>query len=151
MFILIKNQIKLQRITMKFRLLFFVLLISVSYYSNAQMDTFPYQNNNYGTQINLTTVSSPTSNQLSNFHKSLKMASEPHKLEKIGKTLTFVGIPLAIIGGVMLSNSNGTQYNCYNGECEGDAQGAFGSLIFINGIGLTATGVVLWTLGRKKR
>lgn len=78
------------------------------------------------------------------------MQTERHGLEKAGRVLTFIGVPLLIIGGVMVANSDGLYYNCANGTCEGDTQGGFGILLLSTGIGMTGTGIVLWTIGSKK-
>jgi hypothetical protein len=86
----------------------------------------------------------------SSFNQALKMQAERHGLEKAGRVLTFIGVPLLIIGGVMVANSDALYYNCVNGTCEGDAQGVFGVLLLSTGIGMTGTGIVLWTIGSKK-
>jgi len=76
--------------------------------------------------------------------------AQANKMTKVGRVLTFVGLPLIVIGGIMVSNADEYYYECVNGVCEGDPQGAFGSLILAGGIGLTGTGVVLWTIGANK-
>jgi hypothetical protein len=84
------------------------------------------------------------------FNESIKKATDNSTLVKTGKILTFVGIPLAIIGGIMVSQADALYYNCNNGVCDGDAKGGFGIIILAAGIGLTGTGIVLWTIGSKK-
>ncbi len=74
-----------------------------------------------------------------------------HPLEKTGRILTFVGIPLTIIGAIMVSSADELYYNCYNGVCEGDPQGGVGVVLLAAGVGMTGTGIVLWTIGKKKR
>ena len=73
-----------------------------------------------------------------------------HPLERVGKILTFVGIPLAIIGGILVSDADALYYNCVNGECEGDPKGGFGVLLLAAGAGMGGTGIVLWTIGKNK-
>ncbi len=82
--------------------------------------------------------------------QALNAQPERHGLEKTGRVLTFIGVPLLIIGGVMVANSDALYYNCVNGTCEGDAQGGFGVVLLGTGIGLTGTGIVLWAIGSKK-
>ena len=82
--------------------------------------------------------------------EALEMQTERHGLEKTGRVLTFIGVPLLIIGGVMVANSDGLYYNCTNGVCDGDAQGGFGVVLLGSGIGLTGTGIVLWAIGSKR-
>ena len=84
------------------------------------------------------------------FYQVMEDAKPKHRLVKIGKTLTFVGIPLVVLGAVMVSGADAITYNCVNGECEGDAAGAFGALILAGGAGMTTTGIILWSIGAKK-
>jgi len=80
----------------------------------------------------------------------LDKASERHPLEKTGRILTYVGVPLAVLGAVMVSGADELYYNCTNGDCEGDPQGGFGVMILGAGVGMAGTGIVLWTIGAKK-
>ena len=82
--------------------------------------------------------------------QALDAQPQRHGLEKTGRVLTFIGVPLLIIGGIMVANSDGLYYNCTNGVCDGDAQGGFGVILLSSGIGLTGTGIVLWAIGSKK-
>jgi len=86
-----------------------------------------------------------------NLNEALKLANEPHPMEKIGKKLTFIGLPLALLGGIMVSGADALYYECYNGVCDGDPRGGFGVIFLAAGVGLTGTGVVLWTVGKSKR
>ena len=83
--------------------------------------------------------------------ETISLANEPHPMEKIGKTLTFIGLPLAVIGGVMVSGADALYYECYNGVCDGDPKGGFGIIMLVAGVGLSGTGITLWTIGRAKR
>ncbi len=87
---------------------------------------------------------------VSEFNTLIKEASTPHPLVKTGKILTFIGIPLAIVGGIMVANSDALYYECINGVCDGDPQGGFGILLLASGVGMTGTGIVLWTIGKKR-
>lgn len=82
--------------------------------------------------------------------QALQTADNPHPLVRTGKILTFVGIPLVIIGAIMVSNADALYYECVNGNCEGDPQGGFGTLILASGIGASTTGIILWTIGHNK-
>jgi hypothetical protein len=73
-----------------------------------------------------------------------------HPLEKTGRILTYVGVPLAIIGGIMVSGADELYYECVNGDCSGDARGGFGVVLLGAGTGLSITGAVLWIVGAKK-
>lgn len=73
-----------------------------------------------------------------------------HPLEKTGRILTYVGVPLAIIGGIMVSGADELYYSCVNGDCSGDARGGFGVVLLGAGTGLSITGAVLWIVGAKK-
>ncbi len=75
---------------------------------------------------------------------------DKHPLVKVGKTLTFIGVPLLLIGTIMVVNADALYYNCVNGKCEGDPQGGFGVLVLTGGIGATTTGIILWSIGNKK-
>lgn len=86
-----------------------------------------------------------------NLNEALQLANEPHPMEKIGKKLTFIGLPLALLGGIMVSGADALYYECYNGVCDGDPRGGFGVIILAAGVGLTGTGVVLWAIGKSKR
>ncbi|NHF60097.1 hypothetical protein FK220_012135 [Flavobacteriaceae bacterium TP-CH-4] len=71
-------------------------------------------------------------------------------MEKTGRILTFIGVPLAIIGGIMVAGADELYYNCVNGDCEGDARGGFGVVALAAGLGLSGTGTVLWIMGSKR-
>ena len=133
------------------------LVILILFFSTislfAQNNTFAGKlgnNNLYASNFNYITNFKPLGFSATNFNKSLREAADPSPLIKTGKILTFIGLPLAIIGGIMVANSDALYYECVNGVCEGDPQGGFGILILASGIGMTGTGVVLWTIGKKK-
>lgn len=71
-------------------------------------------------------------------------------MERTGRILTFIGVPLGIIGGIMVAGSDELYYECVNGNCTGDARGGFGVVLLAAGVGLSGTGGVLWILGSKK-
>ncbi|ASV32278.1 hypothetical protein [Maribacter cobaltidurans] len=73
-----------------------------------------------------------------------------HPLEKTGRILTYIGVPLAIIEGIMVAGADELYYECVNGNCYGDARGGFGVVILGAGTGLAGTGTVLWVIGSKK-
>ncbi len=73
-----------------------------------------------------------------------------HPLEKVGKTLVFIGLPLTAIGAIMVSDADALYYNCVNGDCEGDPRGGFGVVFLSHGIGLSITGLALWSTGSNK-
>jgi len=73
-----------------------------------------------------------------------------HPMEKTGRILTYIGVPLAIIGGVMVAGADELYYECVNGNCSGDARGGFGVVMLGAGAGLAGTGTVLWIIGSKK-
>lgn len=83
-------------------------------------------------------------------HYALQTANTPHPLVKTGKILTFIGVPLVIIGAIMVSNADALYYECVNGNCQGDPQGGFGTLVLAGGIGASTTGIILWTIGHNK-
>lgn len=71
-------------------------------------------------------------------------------MEKTGRILTYIGVPLGIIGGIMVASADELYYECTNGNCSGDAKGGFGVVLLSAGVGLSGTGIVLWILGSKK-
>lgn len=73
-----------------------------------------------------------------------------HPMEKTGRILTYIGVPLAIIGGIMVAGADELYYECVNGNCSGDARGGFGVVMLGAGAGLAGTGAVLWIIGSKK-
>ncbi|MFX0557102.1 hypothetical protein ACOCEA_09890 [Maribacter sp. CXY002] len=73
-----------------------------------------------------------------------------HPMEKTGRILTYIGVPLAIIGGIMVAGADELYYECVNGNCSGDARGGFGVVMLGAGAGLAGTGTVLWIIGSKK-
>lgn len=73
-----------------------------------------------------------------------------HPMEKTGRILTYIGVPLAIIGGIMVAGADELYYECVNGDCSGDARGGFGIVLLGAGSGLSITGAVLWIVGAKK-
>ncbi|WP_028980287.1 hypothetical protein [Sporocytophaga myxococcoides] len=73
-----------------------------------------------------------------------------HPLKKVGKILTFSGLPLVLAGTMMVANADALYYNCNNGYCEGDPMGGFGVVILAAGIGVTTTGAILWGIGASK-
>ena len=79
------------------------------------------------------------------------MLMRRHPMEKTGRILTYIGVPLAIIGGIMVAGADELYYNCVNGNCTGDARGGFGVVALAAGVGLSGTGGVLWIIGSKKR
>lgn len=92
----------------------------------------------------------PLSFSATDFQQSINTEQKKHPLVKTGKILTFIGLPLLVIGGVMVANADALYYTCVNGECEGDARGGFGVVILGAGAGLTGTGIVLWSIGSSK-
>ncbi|MFN6944108.1 MAG: hypothetical protein ACK4ND_04105 [Cytophagaceae bacterium] len=80
----------------------------------------------------------------------LEKGRYPHPLEKTGKTLSIIGIPLLFLGTYMVANATSYSYQCVNGICQGDPLGGFGSVILVHGIGLTGAGVPLWIIGAGK-
>lgn len=88
-------------------------------------------------------------------NESLKMTLLAAKksrsgMEKTGRILTYIGVPLGIIGGIMVAGADELYYECTNGNCSGDARGGFGVVLLGAGVGLSGTGTVLWVLGSKK-
>lgn len=73
-----------------------------------------------------------------------------HPLEKTGRILTYIGVPLTIIGGIMIAGADELYYECVNGNCSGDARGGFGVVMLGAGAGLAGTGTALWIIGSKK-
>ena len=73
-----------------------------------------------------------------------------HSLEKTGRILTYIDVPLAIIGGIMVTCADELYYECVNGNCSGDARDSFGIVMLGAGAGLAGTGTVLWIIGSKK-
>ncbi len=155
----------MKKITLKIKLsillfLSFTIVNAQNHYIIADSDV---NNQNY-----LTTVLQPE-NDVKTIHLHLEdnMVTKKHPLETTGKILTFVGIPLAIIGGLLISQADELYYTCSSGSssssnsysnqnqnqtngCQGDPKGGFGILALAAGVGLSATGIVLWTIGRKK-
>lgn len=82
--------------------------------------------------------------------ETFRYKKRTHPLEKTGKILTLVGVPLAILGGIMVAGADALYYNCVNGTCEGDPRGGFGVVILGAGLGLTGTGITLWAIGKNK-
>ncbi len=71
-------------------------------------------------------------------------------MEKTGRILTYIGVPLAIVGGIMVAGADELYYNCVNGDCEGDARGGFGVVALAAGLGLSGSGTALWIIGSKR-
>lgn len=71
-------------------------------------------------------------------------------MEKTGRILTYIGVPLAIVGGIMVAGADELYYTCVNGNCDGDARGGFGVVALAAGLGLGGTGGVLWIIGSKR-
>ena len=88
---------------------------------------------------------------LEEFNKALRYKPKKHPLEKTGRILTFIGVPLVVIGGIMVAGADELYYECYNGYCEGDPRGGFGVIILAAGLGMSGAGIVLWTIGLNKR
>ncbi len=103
-----------------------------------------------GYVVNLTSPSTDTQFNQNELNFVLDQAKSRHPLEKTGRVLTYVGVPLAILGAVMVSSADELYYNCTNGDCEGDPQGGFGVVLLGAGVGMAGTGIVLWTIGAKK-
>jgi hypothetical protein len=78
------------------------------------------------------------------------MLMRRHPLEKTGRILTYIGVPLAIIGGIMVAGADELYYECVNGNCSGDARGGFGVVLLGAGSGMSITGAILWIIGSKK-
>lgn len=109
--------------------------------------------NNQGTQMFV--INDSEHHKFQSFDKTkleemLKSSSSTHPLVKTGKTLTFVGVPLILVGAILVSNADALYYECYNGDCTGDPKGGFGIVSLVAGVGLTGTGIVLWTIGKNK-
>lgn len=77
-------------------------------------------------------------------------AKYTHPLKKVGRILTFVGVPVMILGAVMVANATELSYTCVNGNCQGDPLGGFGILFLAAGTASTATGITFWAIGGSK-
>lgn len=114
------------------------------------LDNYLEKNNK---QFNLMPTTTSISSSL--YSKDLETAMRAMKrrrrsgMEKTGRILTFIGVPLGIIGGIMVASADELYYECVNGNCSGDAKGGFGVVMLGAGIGLSGTGTVLWVLGRR--
>jgi len=73
-----------------------------------------------------------------------------NRMERTERIHTYIGVPLAILGDIMVAGSDALYYNCVNGDCEGNARGGFGILALAAGVGLGGTGGVLWIVGSKR-
>lgn len=103
------------------------------------------------TKANFMTYETVNSDELAeNLNIALGFKKRRHPMEKTGRILTYVGVPLAIIGGIMVAGADELYYTCVNGDCTGDARGGFGVVLLGAGAGLSGTGTVLWILGSKK-
>ncbi len=103
------------------------------------------------TAVNFMTVEYANSAILANnLNTTLGFKKSRNGMEKTGRILTYIGVPLAILGGIMVAGADELYYNCVNGDCEGDARGGFGIVALAAGIGLGGTGGVLWIIGSKK-
>ena len=85
--------------------------------------------------------------------EALKMQTERHGLEKTGRIMTFIGVPLMMIGGVLIYNSQ----NLYKKpRCSGrhgclyDPQAPLGYTLLATSTVMTFTGVMFWIHGSKK-
>jgi len=78
------------------------------------------------------------------------MLMRKHPMEKTGRILTYIGVPLAIIGGIMVAGADELYYECVNGNCTGDARGGFGVVGLAAGGGMSIAGAILWIIGSKK-
>jgi len=132
-----------------------IIFISLAYTfdSNAQYSEAAYTSTNNELNIVDFDINQElnTPNQafsINEFTKSIKSIQKNSKMEKIGKTLTYVGVPLAILGGIMMSGADSFSYNCVNGDCEGNPRGAVGVLLLTAGIGMSITGAILWSKGK---
>lgn len=137
------------------KIVFSLLIISLPFLSKAQSTTLSVSSGNFQNfqstdLLNQEAIEFSSPYSTAHFNNVLDAANTKHPLVKTGKALTFVGIPLMILGGIMVSSADALYYNCTNGDCEGDAKGGFGVLILATGVGLTGTGIVLWTIGNKK-
>ncbi|UII20158.1 hypothetical protein [Fulvivirga ligni] len=129
----------------------FALISFVSKSQDMAKATLSYNSvNATQTSIQLAPPANVLEDQYSLAHYNKMMAERKHPLVKTGKILTFIGIPLAVIGAIMVADADSLSYECYNGDCEGDASGAFGVIFLAAGVGMTGTGIVLWTIGNKK-
>lgn len=138
---------------MKTRILLVTLMVTMTFCVNAQENLLQASINQDATPIAFKEVYSTKmyGYDATSLNEALKLASDPHPMEKIGKTLTFIGLPLAVIGGAMVSQADALYYECVNGVCDGDPNGGFGVIFLAAGIGLSGTGIVLWSIGRSKR
>ena len=102
------------------------------------------------TSIQLAPPANVLEDQYSLAHYNKMMAERKHPLVKTGKILTFIGIPLSVIGAILISEADPYRYECSNGTCEDNPDGAAGVLFLAAGVGMTGTGIVLWTIGNKK-
>lgn len=128
-------------------LLFLGLVVSVQA-QNFENTEVPLSAAGYA--VNLNVPSTDTQFNQSELNFVLDKAKTRHPLEKTGRVLTYVGVPLAILGAVMVSSADELYYNCTNGDCQGDPQGGFGVVLLGAGVGMAGTGIVLWTIGAKK-
>jgi uncharacterized protein YxeA len=116
-----------------------------------------YKNQSYfGTPIfqssNLNTPSILNTSNVKHYemNKMQLQGTYKHPMLKVGKILTYIAVPLVIIGTVMVANADSYSYTCVNGECEGDPMGGTGVAILSIGTPLAITGVTLWIIGKHK-
>jgi uncharacterized phage protein gp47/JayE len=81
---------------------------------------------------------------------NMMLMKRRHPMEKTGRILTYIGVPLAIIGGIMVAGADELYYECVNGNCTGDARGGFGVVGLAAGGGMSIAGAILWIIGSKK-
>ena len=85
--------------------------------------------------------------------QALKAKPQRHGLEKTGRVMTYIGVPLMMIGGGLIYNSQ----NLYKkARCQGrhgclfDPQAPIGYTLLATSTAMTFTSVMFWIHGSKK-
>lgn len=85
------------------------------------------------------------------FNETINPSQDKPALISTGKLLTYIGIPLMLTGILLARNAPNFNYECFTDDCSGSLAGSVGANLIIHGASSTTTGIVLWSVGRKKK
>ena len=138
---------------MVLRNFFIAVLILKAIVVNAQYSDFAYtkvKNSEALLAINAEQMDLNYSFSTTDFNNSLNRKADKNALERSGKALTLVGIPLFIVGAVLASGGEKLFFESTNARAQGGSEGV-GMVLLGTGVCMSGIGIVLWTIGKNRK
>ncbi len=134
--------------------LFFILNVGMVRAQSQELTFGSYTNTHYTHSILAKSVeTSRLSYSSYALQQALDARPERHGLEKTGRVMTYIGVPLMIAGGILMYNGQNVhkKARCQGRHgCEWDMQEPIGIFLLASSTAMTFTGVMFWIHGSRK-